>query len=92
MLGKEPQRILIADNDEDVLIALERVLENGGYATATALSHSAASRLLEEESFDLCVLDDYLSDNGSIGVLSEFRELGRKPIVVVTYHRFPKPQ
>lgn len=91
MLDKEPRKILIADNDENVLIALEHVLENGGYATATALSHHEALKLLAEESFDLCVLDDYLSDNDSVGVLTEFREAGRRPIVVVTYHRFPQP-
>ena len=89
MLDKESRRVLIADNDEDVLIALEQLLENGGYTTATALSHNEASKLLAEESFDLCVLDDYLSDNDSIGVLSELRGAESKPLVVVTYHRFP---
>ena len=34
------ERILLADNDEDVLVALERTLEDRGYATATALSHA----------------------------------------------------
>jgi CheY-like chemotaxis protein len=65
------RRILLADNDEDVLVALERTLEDGGYATATALSHAEASKLVSQGTFDLCVLDDYLSDKDSIQVLTE---------------------
>jgi CheY-like chemotaxis protein len=40
------ERILLADNDEDVPVGLERTLEDRGYATATALSHAEASKLL----------------------------------------------
>ena len=44
-------RILVVDNDEDVLISLERVLEENGYDTVTTWSvpdgmDLAASRLL----------------------------------------------
>jgi two-component system, NtrC family, response regulator GlrR len=85
------RRILLADNDEDVLVALERALEDGGYATATALSHEEASKLVSRETFDLCVLDDYLSDKNSIQVLTEFRRAGMTLLVIVTYHRFPSP-
>ena len=84
------RKVLIADNDEDVLVALEHALENGGYATATALSQDQISKLLTEEEFDLCVLDDCLSDNDSIGVLAELQEPAKGPIVIVTYHRFPE--
>jgi CheY-like chemotaxis protein len=85
-------KILIADNDEHVLIALEHSLENGGYSTVTAVSHEETRKLLREEGFDLCVLDDYLSDRDSIQVLREVRRTGKMPLVVVTYHRFPGPR
>lgn len=85
-------RILIADNDEDVLIALEHTLENRGYQTVTAVNHEQTSKMLEEHNVDLCVLDDYLSDKDSIEVLSELRGAGKTPLVIVTYHRFPGPQ
>jgi DNA-binding NtrC family response regulator len=80
---------LIADNDEAVLIALEHTLENGGYSTTTAVNHDEARKLLSEHSFDLCVLDDYLSDTESVQVLSQLRGVGQRPLVIVTYHRFP---
>jgi DNA-binding NtrC family response regulator len=85
------RRILLADNDEDVLVALERTLEDGGYATVTAVSHAEASKLLSRDAFDLCVLDDYLSDKDSIQVLTEFRRAGMTLLVIVTYHRLPSP-
>ena len=88
--GDKRARILIVDNDEDVLIALERTLEDEGYATVTAASHEEASQLLSQRVFDCLVLDDYLSDKDSIGVLMELRRLDMvPPAVVVTYNRYP---
>lgn len=81
------KRILILDNDEDVLVALERVLEDENYATVTAVSHQEAWRMLSKDTFDLLVLDDHLSDKNAIEVLSELRSSGMTPLVVVTYHR-----
>lgn len=86
----ERAKVLIVDNDEDVLIALERTLEDEGYATVTAASHEEASQLLSQRAFDCLVLDDYLSDKDSIGVLMELRRLDMTPpAVVVTYNRYP---
>lgn len=92
MLSNGAGRILIADNDEHVLIALEHSLENGGYSTATAMNHEEVLKLLCEQSFDLCVLDDYLSDKEASRVLTDFEHTGKAPLVVVTYHRFPGPR
>jgi DNA-binding NtrC family response regulator len=82
------RRILITDNDDAVLIALERVLEDEGCATETAVSYAEALRVLSQSNFDLLVLDDYLSDSDSIQVLTDI-PTSRRPLVVVTYHRYP---
>jgi CheY-like chemotaxis protein len=82
-------KILVADNDEDVLLALERILEEKGYATTVAISSAEACKLLSESNFDLLVLDDYLSDGDSVQTLTECRSAGIRLLVVVTYHRFP---
>jgi DNA-binding response OmpR family regulator len=85
-------KVLIVDNDEDVLIALERALENEGFETATAVSLEGALQLLAENAFAALVLDDYLSDHDAIGVLTELRHCELAPaVVVVTYHRTPSP-
>lgn|SRR5690348_1169548 len=89
MLKTRPQRILIADNDEEVLLNLERILEDCGYATTTALSHAEAAHRLSQEQFDLYVLDDFLSDKDSVEALSELRQSWAVLPVIVTYQRFP---
>ena len=61
-------KILIADNDEDVLLALEQALENEGYETAVTVSGEVAFQILATGAFDLLVLDDYLSDRHCIQV------------------------
>ena len=83
------RKVLIADNDEDVLLALERALENEGYDTVVALNSDEVTRALAHNSCDLLVLDDYLSGRDSVHVLAELRRAGIIPVVVITYHHFP---
>ena len=87
----EHGKILIADNDEDVLVALEQALEDEGYDTAVTVSGDLAFQILSTGVFDLLVLDDYLSDRHCIQVLTHFQSVGMKPLVVVTYHQLPVP-
>jgi two-component system, NtrC family, nitrogen regulation response regulator NtrX len=90
MQEKKLLRILIVDNEEEVLIALENALETEGYATATAVNYEEASRLLSQEAFNILVLDDFLSDKDSLEVLAEWRSTRTvPPLVVVTYHQNP---
>lgn|SRR5512146_2984882 len=60
----ETQRktILIVDDDEQVLIELERLLENQGYNTTTAWSGREALQFLQSRSFDFVLLDGDLPD------------------------------
>jgi DNA-binding response OmpR family regulator len=62
VMASDPIRILIVDDDEDVLIALERLLEGEGYATATAWSGKEALALSQESKFDLLLVDEHLGD------------------------------
>lgn len=83
-------RILIVDNDEEVLLGMERALEDEGYMTAAAVSYEEASKLLLEDTFHILVLDDFLSDKDSLEVLVEWRSTRTvPPLVVVTYHQHP---
>src|SRR6201987_6272177 len=61
-MASDPIRILIVDDDEDVLIALERLLEGEGYATATAWSGREALALSKASRFDLLLVDERLGD------------------------------
>ncbi len=55
-------RVLIVDDDESVLLALEWLLENEGYETTTAWSGAQAVQLLGTCSFDVVLIDAELRD------------------------------
>lgn len=56
------KRILIADCHEDILIALERLLEDAGFDTATAWTAKEALGLVDSHYFDLVLINEYLPD------------------------------
>lgn len=74
-MNNKPRRILIVDDDQEVLMALERALEGEGYRTSTAWSAKEALALSEDSQFDLLLVDEHLSD---LDVDALFRELERK--------------
>jgi len=74
-MSHQPRRILIVDDDQEVLIALERALEGEGYSTVTAWSAKEAIDLSEKSEFDLLLVDEYMAD---LDVEALFSELTRK--------------
>jgi len=73
-MRREPTRILIADDDENVLITLEHALEGEGYRTATAWSAQQALALSEQGHFDLLLIDEYLSGTNVDDLLQKLRQ------------------
>jgi CheY-like chemotaxis protein len=61
-MASDPIRILIVDDDEEVLIHLERLLEGEGYNTATAWSGKEALELSGKAKFDLLLVDEHLGE------------------------------
>lgn len=72
---KTMKRILIVDDDEDVLIRLEHTLEAEGYSTATAWSGREALSLAHTADFDLLLIDEHLSDLDSTVVVEKLSQL-----------------
>jgi CheY-like chemotaxis protein len=89
MSAQRPAKVLIADNDEHVILALEWKLESEGYDTVVAVNDEEALRILTQNACDLVVLDDHLSEKDSRQILADFRHAGIRPMVVITYHRLP---
>ena len=89
MSAQRPGKVLIADNDEHVLLSLEWTLESEGYDTVVAFNDEEVMRILTEDACDLVVLDDHLSEKDSRQILADFPHAGIRPMVVITYHRFP---
>jgi CheY-like chemotaxis protein len=78
------KRILIVDHDENVLIALKRLLEEASYDTVTAKGGLKALQLLRQGTFDLVLLDDHLPDMSGEEVLHQVRSADAgTPVVVV---------
>ncbi len=67
-------RILIVDRDENVLIGLERTLEEAGYSTSTAWSGREAVLLSAQASFDLLLIDEYLGDPDCAVLVGQLRQ------------------
>ena len=72
-MGRDPIKILIVDDDERVLIELERLLESEGYRTATAWSDREALALSENSKFDLLLVDEYLGGRDSSSLVHELK-------------------
>ena len=70
------RRVLIVDHDENVLIALKRLLEEASYDTTTAQSGMKALQLLRQRAFDLVLLDDHLPDVSGEEVVRHVKSAG----------------
>ena len=78
------KRILVIDDDEQVLISLECLLENEGYETTLAWSGQEGLTLLRSNVFDLVLLDDYLRDIEHEEIFNEIRTMAIQPLVILT--------
>ena len=70
------KRVLVADCHEDVLIVLERLLEDAGFDTTTVWTAKEAVKLVDSHSFDLVLVNEYLPDAECEEVLSALRKRG----------------
>ena len=77
-------RILIVDNDEKVLIALERALEQEGYDTQTAWDLPEGLEAVAEGGFHLLLVGDHPPELNCERVLKVLHREGvRLPVVVM---------
>ena len=81
-MNRVRNRVLVVDNDEDVLVQVENALESEGYQTTTAWSGQQALYLLAEQAFDLVVLDDQLSDFSAEDLLRQMPRSRAIPVIV----------
>ena len=82
-------RILIVDNDEKVLIALERALEQEGYETQTAWDLPEGLEALAEGGFHLLVVGDHPPELNCERVLKVLHREG-VGLPVVVMHSKPR--
>jgi DNA-binding NtrC family response regulator len=79
------QRILIVDDEQDVLQVCSRVLTRSGYVVQVAESAEEARRYLDQERFDLVILDIHMPDEDGISLLKYVRaENSTLPAILIT--------
>ncbi len=66
--------ILLIDDETDILLLLQRILENAGYNVMTAENGKIADRLLALHSFDLVITDIIMPEKDGMEVIFQLRQ------------------
>ena len=78
-------RILVVDDEPDLLELLELTLSRMGLDTVCAQNVGEAVRLLDKEPFDLCLTDMRLPDGEGLRVVEHITQKGLDvPVAVIT--------
>ncbi|MCP3689638.1 MAG: sigma-54-dependent Fis family transcriptional regulator [Gammaproteobacteria bacterium] len=81
------QRVLIVDDEPDILELLEITLLRMGLETSSAADYSSATRMLNEQAFDLCLTDMRLPDGDGITLVEHIQQYyPNTPAAVITAH------
>jgi two-component system response regulator GlrR len=78
-------KVLVVDDDENILKLIKMRLEVEGYSVATAPSAEAALELARAEVFDVALLDFKLADKDGIALMSDLLQLNPEmPVIILT--------
>src|SRR5438105_12152329 len=78
-------KVLVIDDEPDLLELLELTLSRMGLDTTRAQSVAEAIRLLDAQAFDLCLTDMRLPDGEGLRVVEHITEKGLDvPVAVIT--------
>jgi len=77
-----PKRALIIEDDPLQALYLEELLKTDDWQCMTAGSGAAARTLLQQEQFQIILLDIYLPDINGIDLLRQIRNLGENSIII----------
>jgi len=83
-----PVRILVADDDPDILFLVSRILEREGYDVVRAANGQDALRLARERLPDLLILDISMPGTDGYTVCREIQSVGASapPVIFLTAH------
>ena len=82
-----PKRILVVDDDENILSLERTILEQKGFAVTTAGGGEDALKLLKERPFDLVLLDVMMPDKDGLEVCRQIKQDARTrtlPVIFLT--------
>lgn len=72
-------KVLVIDDEEDIVIETKDILEKKGFSVFTALESGAALEIFRKESPQICILDVHMpkSPEDGIKILEEIRKLDK---------------
>ncbi len=77
-------RILLVEDDRDIVANLSEFLESEGFAVRQASGQKTALQLLETEQFQLVLLDISLSDGNGFAICSAIKSGYQIPVIFLT--------
>lgn len=78
------ERILIIEDEKDVNRLLAQTLQDSGYETVSAFNGMDGLRMLQEEQYDMVLLDLILPYKSGDEVLRELRKDSDVPVIVIS--------
>ncbi len=80
-------RLLICDDDEDIVRLLEMHLSSKGYDVRTEPSAAGLRQAIREDEFHTVLLDLFLPDGNGVELIGELREIEPDlPVILITAH------
>lgn len=81
-------KILVVDDNPDILEAVQLILETQGYSVMTAEKSDEAVKSIQENKFDLIILDVLLSGGDGRTICKEIKQdLGKRvPVLMMSAH------
>ena len=84
-------KILIVDDERDLVDAYMRLLERAGHRCFGAFDASEAIQIIDAESLDLVITDLSLPDTSGIEVVRHIRSKSKDtPVIVMSGHNTPE--
>ena len=82
--GRVPGRVLVVDDDPQMLLYVRDVLTAAGYAPVVTGNHHALPRVIREEDPHLVLLDLMFTGTDGIKLLKEVPELDDLPVIFIS--------
>jgi DNA-binding response OmpR family regulator len=87
----EQAKILIVDDERDLVDAYVRLLERSGHRCVGAFAATEAIQIIDDESPDLVITDLSLPDSSGIEIIRHVRAKSElTPIIVMSGHNTPE--
>jgi two-component system response regulator GlrR len=85
MMNDHKGKILVVDDDRNILQVIHMRLESGGYQVTKTTSAELALKLAEQEPFDLAMIDLKLNDQDGIQLMQNIRHIiPDLPVIILT--------